>query len=198
MRMDKRSRWKKTKNKRIANRMNIQQIQTRFLITISWHRNFYVCQGLCQDRAVGLIPFLLILVSRDCCLHIAFVNCYTSSSCLARSRSAFLPNFFPKNPSKLSKRSSSSKTSQRKSIPRDDENISISDANEPENLSIYGSIKMRYFEESDTEEDNEDIGRFGLELESSNNQVKYKHLGKFAFLKHQIEPQTMNVLFRFA
>jgi hypothetical protein len=78
----------------------------------------------------------------------------------------------------MSKRSSSSKTSQRKSIPKEDENISISDQNEPGSLSMFSSVKMRYFEDSENEEENDDVGDFGLQIESSSNQLKYKYLGK--------------------
>ncbi|UJR27743.1 hypothetical protein I4U23_009018 [Adineta vaga] len=104
---------------------------------------------------------------------------YSVPANLTQSRSVFLPNLLLKNSSKMSKRSSSSKTSQRKSIPKDDENMSISDPNEPGSLSIYGSVKMRYFEESDNEDDNDDIGELGLQLESSNNQLRYKYLGSY-------------------
>jgi hypothetical protein len=78
----------------------------------------------------------------------------------------------------MSKRSSSSKTSQRKSIPKEDENNSISDPNEPGSLSMFSSVKMRYMEDEENEEENDDVGDFGLQIESSSNQLKYKYLGK--------------------
>jgi len=97
---------------------------------------------------------------------------------LVHSLSIFFPNNQPKYSAKMSKRSSSSKTSQRKSIPKEDENISISDQNEPGSLSMFSSVKMRYFQDSENEEENDDVGDFGLQIESSSNQLKYKYLGK--------------------
>ncbi len=78
----------------------------------------------------------------------------------------------------MSKRSSSSKTSQRKSTSKDNENTSISDPNDPRSLSIFSSAKMRYFEDADNEEENDDVGELGLQIQSSNNQLKYKYLGE--------------------
>ena len=58
----------------------------------------------------------------------------------------------------MSKRSSSSKTSQRKSIPRDEENSSSTDPNDPRSFSNFSSAKMKYFEDAENEEDNDDVG----------------------------------------
>ncbi|CAF1078355.1 unnamed protein product [Adineta steineri] len=102
---------------------------------------------------------------------------YSVPANIVRSLSLFFPNNPPKQSGKMSKRSSSSKTSQRKSIPKDDENISINDPNDPGSLSLFSSVKVRYFDESDNDEENEDITNFGLQVESSSSQVKYKHLG---------------------
>ncbi|CAF4253930.1 unnamed protein product [Rotaria socialis] len=93
-------------------------------------------------------------------------------SCLA----IFFPSLQPRQLGKMSKRSSSSKTSQRKSLPRDNEDNSSDDPNDPNSLSMYSSVKMKYFEETDNEDDNNDIGDFGLEIQSSSNQLKYKYL----------------------
>jgi len=43
---------------------------------------------------------------------------------------------------------------------------------------MFSSVKMRYFEDSENEEENDDVGDFGLQIESSSNQLKYKYLGK--------------------
>ncbi len=91
------------------------------------------------------------------------------------SFSIVLPSIQTKYPIKFSKRSSSSKTSQRKSIPKDEEYISSNDA---KSVSIFSSAKIRYCEDADNEEDNDDIGNFGLEIQSSSNQLRYKYLGK--------------------
>ncbi|CAF1199278.1 unnamed protein product [Rotaria magnacalcarata] len=96
-------------------------------------------------------------------------------SCLA----IFFPSLQPRQLGKMSKRSSSSKTSQRKSLPRDNENNSSDDPNDPNSLSMYSSVKMKYFEETENEEDSNDIGDFGLEIQSSSSQLKYKYLGSF-------------------
>jgi hypothetical protein len=78
----------------------------------------------------------------------------------------------------MSKRSSSSKTSQRKSLPKDDENLSSNDPNDPRLFSTFSSIKMKYSEDADNEDDNDDVGDLSLQIQSSNNQLKYKYLGK--------------------
>ena len=88
-----------------------------------------------------------------------------------------------KHPVKLSKRSSSSKTSQRKSIPKDGENSSSNDPNDPRVLSIYSSIKMRYPEDAENEEESNDTGELGLQIQSSSSQLKYKYLGMFYTIK---------------
>ncbi len=99
------------------------------------------------------------------------------------SLSIVLPNLQTKYSTKFSKRSSSSKTRQRKSISKDEENISSSDPNDPRSLSIFSSAKMRYFEDADNEEENDDVGELGLQIQSSSNQLKYKYLGKIFSLK---------------
>lgn len=77
----------------------------------------------------------------------------------------------------MSKRSSSSKTSQRKSLPKEDENFSLNEATDQGSVSLYSSAKMKYFEDADKEEERNDVGDFGLEIQSSSNQLKYKYLG---------------------
>ncbi|CAF2606938.1 unnamed protein product [Rotaria sp. Silwood2] len=101
---------------------------------------------------------------------------YSVPANMVSSLSIFFPSITTKYPTKMSKRSSSSKTSQRKSLPKDDENISSDD---PRSLSIYSSVKMKYFEDAENEEENNDIADFGLEIQSSSNQLKYKYLGSF-------------------
>ncbi len=96
---------------------------------------------------------------------------------LVSSISIVLPSMQTKNSTKFSKRSSSSKTSQRKSLPKEEDNNSSNDPNEHRSLSIFSSAKMRYFEDADHAEDNDDIGDLGLEIQSSSTQLKYKFLG---------------------
>lgn len=97
---------------------------------------------------------------------------------LVSSISIVLPTLQAKYPTKFSKRSSSSKTSQRKSLPKDEENISLNDPTDPQSLSLFSSAKMRYFEDADNEEENDDVGELGLQMQSSSNQLRYKYLGK--------------------
>ncbi|CAF3432647.1 unnamed protein product [Rotaria sp. Silwood1] len=104
---------------------------------------------------------------------------YSVPANMVSSLSIFFPSIPTKYPTKMSKRSSSSKTSQRKSLPKDDENTSSEDPNDPRSLSMYSSAKMKYFEEAENEEENNDVGDLGLEIQSSSNQLKYKYLGSF-------------------
>ncbi|CAF0735296.1 unnamed protein product [Rotaria sordida] len=104
---------------------------------------------------------------------------YSVPANMVSSLSIFFPTIQTKYPTKMSKRSSSSKTSQRKSLPKDDENNSSDDPNDPRSLSLYSSVKMKYFEDAENEEENNDVGDFGLEIQSSSSQLKYKYLGSF-------------------
>jgi hypothetical protein len=78
----------------------------------------------------------------------------------------------------MSKRSSSSKTSQRKSLPKDEETNSSNDLNDPRRFSTFSSVKMKYFDDADNEEENDDVGDLNLQMQGSNNQLKYKYIGK--------------------
>ena len=106
---------------------------------------------------------------------------------LVSSISIVLPTLQSKYPTKFSKRSSSSKTSQRKSLPKDEENTSSNDPNDPRSISLFSSAKVRYFEDGENEEDNDDVGDLGLQIQSSSNQLKYKYLGKFLRKKRILE-----------
>lgn len=97
---------------------------------------------------------------------------------LVSSLSIFFPSIRTKYQAKASKRSSSSKTSKRKSLPKEEENGSFEDPNDPNSTSMHSSAKIKYFEDAENEEENE-LGDFGLEIQSSSNQLKYKYLGKF-------------------
>jgi hypothetical protein len=94
------------------------------------------------------------------------------------SLSIFFPTIQTKYSTKMSKRSSSSKTSQRKSLPKDEENISTSDPYDPRSLSIFSSVKMRYFDDGENEEENDEMAELGLHIQSSSSQLKYKYIGK--------------------
>lgn len=98
---------------------------------------------------------------------------------LASSISIVLPTLQAKYPTKFSKRSTSSKTSHRKSLPKDEENHSSDDPNDPRNGSLFSSAKMRYLEDGENnDEENDDVGELGLQIQSSSNQLKFKYLGK--------------------
>ena len=97
---------------------------------------------------------------------------------LVSSISLVLPNLQIKYPNKFSKRSSGSKTSHRKSIPKDEENSTTTDPNDPQSISLFSSAKVRYLEGAEQEEDNDDVGALGLQIQSSSNQLKYKYLGR--------------------
>lgn len=88
---------------------------------------------------------------------------------------------------KGSKRSTSSKTSQRKSLPKDDDQPSISDPNDPRSLSMFSSAKIRYFEDGEYDEETDDVTGLGLQMQGSSSQLKYKYLGEFMALSLSTE-----------
>ena len=108
-----------------------------------------------------------------------FVLFYFSASSLSIF---FSSDQSKKSPTKKSKRSSSSNTSHRKSVAKDDENVSNGDPNDPRSISMFSSAKFRYFDEADIEEENENLDELGLQMHGSTNQLKYKYLGEFVIL----------------
>mgnify|MGYP006892781411 CR=1 FL=1 len=115
----------------------------------------------------------------DQCLFVFELN-ESIDSILASSIAIVLPSIQRKYPTKYPKRSTSSKTSQRKSIPKDEDKTSSNDPNEQPSLSVFSSAKVRYVENEENQEDNDNIGSFGLQIESSNNQLRYKYIGRFS------------------
>lgn len=72
------------------------------------------------------------------------------------------------------------------------------DPNDPRSGSMFSSAKMRYLEDGENrDEENDDVGELGLQIQSSSNQLKFKYLGEIFFLNRICVKIGMELRFRF-
>ena len=60
------------------------------------------------------------------------------------------------------------------------------DHNDPQSASLFSSAKMRYVEDGENDdEENDDVGELGLQIQSTSNQLKFKYLGEILLIDDQ-------------